>query len=172
MSITVIVFGLFAAITVLSGTFLALTRNLLHAAFSLFAVLFGVAGLYVFAQAEFLAVTQVIVYVGGILVILLFGIMLTDKLRELRPGTGLVNFFPGVVLATAMFFALALMIREFPLPTASPQGIGDDVHAIGQATLTAYLLPFELVSILLLSVLIGAAYLTRREKTNTAGGDA
>lgn len=163
MSITIILFGLFAAITVAGGLLLALVRNLIHAAFLLFVVLFGVAGLYVFAQAEFLAVAQVIVYVGGILVLLIFGVMLTNKLRELRPATGFVHVLPALMASLAMFFALALLILSMP---ERPSGAvaADDVKEIGKATLTYYLLPFELVSILLLAVLMGAAYLSRRDK--------
>lgn len=166
MSIAPLVLGLFAAITVVGGLLLALARNLIHAAFLLFVVLFGVAGLYVFAHAEFLAVAQVIVYVGGILILLIFGVMLTNKLRALRPGTGFVNVLPALLASLALFFALAALITALP-DKAPALAQADDVKAIGMATLTHYLLPFELVSILLLAVLMGAAYLSRRNPALT-----
>lgn len=165
MSIETIIFGLFALVTVAGGLLLALTRNLIHAAFLLFVVLFGVAGLYVFAGAEFLSVAQVVVYVGGILVILLFGVMLTHKLRDLRPTTGFVNVVPAAMAALALFFGLALLVQSIPFPALSKTTPASDVKEIGLATLTEFLLPFELVSILLLAVLMGAAYLTRRDKS-------
>lgn len=166
MTLSTIIFGLFALVTVAGGLLLAVVRNLIHAAFMLFVVLFGVAGLYVFAQAEFLAVAQVIVYVGGILVLLIFGVMLTNKLRDLRPATGFVHVLPALLASLAMFFALALLIESLP-PMPHAGGTADDVKAIGKATLTHYLLPFELVSILLLAVLMGAAYLSRRDQAAT-----
>lgn len=171
MSMATVIFYLFAAITAGSGLILAGTRSLIHAGFMLFALLFGVAGMFVFAQAEFLAMMQIVIYVGGILVILLFGIMLTQKMKDMSPKSGIVNLIPGAVIALAMFLALGLMIREMPVVGMTAPKV-DDVRAIGIATLTDYLLMFELVSILLLAVLIGAAYLTRKEKTNTGGESA
>jgi NADH-quinone oxidoreductase subunit J len=103
------------------------------------------------------------VYVGGILVILIFGVMLTNKLRDLRPETGFVNVFPALLASLALFFALALLIESLPERTAVALP-ADDVKEIGKATLTHFLLPFELVSILLLAVLMGAAYLSRRDR--------
>jgi|NOAtaT_6_FD_contig_21_1002957_length_564_multi_6_in_0_out_0_1 NADH-quinone oxidoreductase subunit J len=169
MTATDVIFFLFAGITAISGILLAFTRNLVHGAFVLFAVLFGVAGLFVFAGGEFLSMVQIILYVGGILVLLMFGIMLTQKMKELEPRTGIVNILVGSLLALAMFGFLLAMVFSFDVPAFAPS-TGDDVKAIGLATLTDYLLPFELVSILLLAVLIGAAYMARRQSQIPKGG--
>ncbi|MEM7035754.1 MAG: NADH-quinone oxidoreductase subunit J [Bacteroidota bacterium] len=168
MTVETLIFWAFALLTAGGGLMLALTKNVIYAAFTLFIVLFGMGAMYVFAGAEFLAVSQVIVYVGGILVILLFGVMLTHKIREVNPRTEIVNLFPGLLAAGALFGALLLLIREtapqiaLAAATHPPAAAINDVHQIGKATLTHYLLPFELVSILLLIVLVGAAYLTRK----------
>jgi len=164
----------FAGITLIGGLTLAFTRNIIYATFMLFVVLFGVAGLYVFYGAEFLAISQIIVYVGGILVILLFGVMLTHKLKDLRPRTEIVNLIPGFLIAGGLFSLFVAMVakldfnRELASETISMGSaapvVADNVEKIGVGTLTEYLLPFEIVSVLLLVVLIGAAYLSRRSK--------
>ncbi|MEM1000366.1 MAG: NADH-quinone oxidoreductase subunit J [Bacteroidota bacterium] len=167
MSAETLIFYAFALLTAGGALALALSRNVIYAAWILFVVLFGMAGMYVFAGAEFLAVSQVIIYVGGILVIILFGVMLTQKIRGNRPRTGLINILPGLMLAVGMFLALLQLIFSLdlgPLPGSAPRAESalSDVSAIGQATVTDFLLPFEAISVLLLAALMGAAYLTRK----------
>ena len=175
MSITEIAYLAFAGITLGGAGILAFTRNIIHAVFLLFVVLFGTAGLYVFYGAEFHAVSQVVVYVGGILVILIFGVMLTHKFRDFKPKTQVVNFLPGLLAAGGLFVVFFLMVQELDfanleVPTSegaayqSVAVIDSDVERIGAETLTRYLLPFEAISVLLLAVLIGAAYLSRKAK--------
>lgn len=164
----------FAGVTLLGGLALAYTRNIIYAAFLLFVVLFGVAGLYVFYGAEFLAISQIIVYVGGILVILLFGVMLTHKLKDLKPQTEIVNLIPGFLIAGGLFALFVAMVSklDFSGPLASETiSMGSaapvlegNAEKIGVGILTEYLLPFEIASVLLLVVLIGAAYLSRKSK--------
>lgn len=167
LSLVEVAFWAFAAVTAGGGIALALTRNVIYGAFTLFVVLLGMAGLYVLLAAEFLAVSQVIVYVGGILVILLFGVMLTNKLRELKPRTEIVNLIPGLLVAGGLFACFAWMVGRLQLDVAgrfaqSESIPADEVNRIGIATLTDWILPFELISVLLLAVLVGAAYLTRK----------
>lgn len=121
------------------------------------------AALYVLAGAEFLAVSQVIIYVGGILILLLFGVMLTHKLRETKPRTGIVNLLPGLLVAgsllTGLIWGISSLDLAFPEP-AQPQV--EAVRGVGIATVTQFLLPFELISILLLIALVGAAFISRK----------
>lgn len=161
-----ILFIMFVAFTAITGLMLAVSRNIVRAAFWLFAVLFGVAGLFLFAGAEFLAMSQVILYVGGILVILLFGIMLTQKMRDLDPSTEMHNVVPGLLLSGGLFVGCHFLITGYSgvdhttLPPAAP--LAPDVQHTGIQTVTDYLLPFEVISVLLLTALIGAAYISRR----------
>jgi NADH-quinone oxidoreductase subunit J len=177
MSITAadILFLLMVAFTAGAGLMLAVTRNVVRAGFWLFAVLFGMAGLFVFAGAEFLAMSQVILYVGGILVLLLFGIMLTQKVRDLDPRTDLYNVLPALALCVALFGGCHFLIRGYgeaqgSLPMETIEAATPDVQNTGNALVTDYLLPFEVVSVLLLAALIGAAYLSRRPSQK--GGSA
>lgn len=160
-----IVFIGFAVLTLAGAVGLVLTRKLVHAAFLLFVVLFGVAAFFVMAGAEFLAVSQVIVYVGGILILIIFGVMLTQRDLLNYGGAG----WNRVPLALVLSAGLGLIIWRVmgrieweSLPSYQTESIPlDGVEQIGIQTVTSYVLPFELISILLLIALVGAAYLAR-----------
>lgn len=158
------VFYIFAAITVISGATVVLSKSLIHSAFALLGTFFGVAGLYVFLGADFLAGAQVLIYVGGILILLLFGVMLTRRSDELSLAVSTVQFKPGLVLASLVFATLVLVATKTPWhrPLAVPER-APTTKAIGNAFLGEQLLPFELSSVLLLVALVGAATLVRRE---------
>lgn len=159
-----LIFYLFAAITVVSGIIVVNAKNIVHAAFAMLLTFFGVAGIYVLLGADFLAVVQIMVYVGGILILLLFGVMLTNKITNVEIRSGSIQVIPAVI-GLAVFSAILLWImtttnwksESFELPfTTSIE--------IGQVLLSQYVLIFELLGILLLIALIGAASIARRDK--------
>jgi len=84
MTLTTILFYVFAGMIGISTLLIFLMKNILYAAFFLLLALLGVAGIYVLVGADFLAATQIIVYVGGVLILLMFGIMLTHKNPNLQ----------------------------------------------------------------------------------------
>ena len=157
----------FALMTVASALLVVTVRNIVHAAFSLMVTLFGVAGLYVFLQADFLAATQVIVYVGGILVLILFGVMMTSGRLEMRIHIERGQLLLGGVVALALLTLLLTVIANTP----AWKNLTDDgtefpptTERIGELILDGpFLLPFEVVSVLLLVALIGAALISRKE---------
>jgi NADH-quinone oxidoreductase subunit J len=159
-----IAFWGFAGLTLLAALGLALSRKLIYASFLLFVVLFGVAALFVFAGAEFLAVSQVIVYVGGILILIIFGVMLTQRDLLNSPERSYRRLLPGLMVSGALGW---LLWRSFGRLDPSlwagseAQPALTNTEQLGVQTLTRYLLPFELISLLLLIALIGAAYLAR-----------
>jgi len=165
-----IVFAIFALITLFSAICLALTKKMVYAAFLLFMVLFGIAAIFVFAQAEFLAVSQIIVYVGGILILLVFGIMLTNrKLLEspqteiIQPlGAGFASMWvlAGLGYATYQNDWGKIAVANTQVNTTNLAYT--NTQFIGKELLTSYLLPFELMSVVLLVALIGAAYIARK----------
>ena len=158
-----VLFFLIAALVVLSGYWVVMSPNLVHSAVSLLFTLFGVAGLYVYLYADFIAVSQVIIYVGGILVLIIFGVMLTNKLDDPK----LSNQSQNQLIAGV--FCLALLIFQFQIIFNTKWNVQDlitresTVNEIGYMLLTDYLLPFEVVSVLLLAALIGAAMLSRKK---------
>jgi NADH-quinone oxidoreductase subunit J len=161
-----VIFYLFAALTVSSAAFVVLTRNVIYSAFSLLFTFFGVAALYVFLSVDFIAVTQVVVYVGGILVLLLFGVMFTNTIMNPGQKTEVTNIIPGIVLLVAVIGSLLYTFyHTHGWMTSGKTLQGSIVRSIGFETMSRYDLPFEMVSILLLATLIGAAYLARFDKS-------
>lgn len=163
MNVYDFIFYLFAVITVLSAFFVVTNRNVVYSAFFLLFTFFGVAGIYVLLGADFVAIVQLIVYVGGILILLLFGVMLTNKITNVEIKTGTINIYPAVIgvglLSGSLLAALITsnwksFSTEAPLPTTA---------ALGTMLLQEYALIFELLGIILLIALIGAASIARRE---------
>ncbi|ASQ90713.1 NADH-quinone oxidoreductase subunit J [Prosthecochloris sp. GSB1] len=160
-----VIFYLFAAITVFSAAFVVFSRNVIYSAFSLLFTFFGVAALYVFLSADFIAVTQIVVYVGGILVLLLFGVMFTNKIMKTDLRTEVINIVPGLLILVATVGGLAYLFVQRAGWFTSDTGLqGSVVERIGFETMSRYVLPFEMASILLLLALIGAAFLARFDK--------
>ena len=166
-TLTNTIFYSFALLTVGSALLVVTVRNIVHAAFSLMVTLFGVAGLYVFLQADFLAATQVIVYVGGILVLILFGVMMTSGRLEMRIHIERGQLLLGGVVALALLMLLLTVIANTPVwknLTDDGTELPPTTERIGELILNGpFLLPFEVVSVLLLVALIGAALISRKE---------
>jgi|SRR5665213_2782379 len=172
-------FYIMSFIVVASALFVAATRNLVRAIFMFFITLFALAGLYVLALADFVAITQVVIYVGGILVLILFAFMLSG--RETLNTLGRqqnkfisINKIPAILLAGLFLIVLINMIqgvdanhlvwikKSIQLKNDIPAN-ANMTENIGVNLMTRYLLPFEAISILLMTALIGAAHLSRKE---------
>ncbi len=154
------IFFLFAAVAVVAGLAILLSTNIVRMAYWLIAMLISVAGLYFLMGAYFLGVIQILVYVGGVAVLLVFGVMLTS--RQLAP-----NLRPGplealwlMVVTAVLLVGLVLSILRVHLEQ-STLAATNSVADIGHNLLGEFLGPFELVSVLLLVALLGAAYLAR-----------
>ena len=164
MNLYDIIFYLFAAVTVISAIVVVTSKNIIYAAFSLLFTLFGIAGLYVLLGADFVAVVQIMVYVGGILILLLFGVMLTNKITSVDIRTGTTNIYPALLGAMLILGAVVVIVLSTNW-VVIPNEIGKTTTVgIGKLLLTQYVLIFELLGILLLVALIGAASIARREK--------
>ncbi len=159
-----IIFYLFAAITLVSAVVVVNAKNIIHAAFSLLLTLFGVSGIYILLGADFLAIVQIMVYVGGILILLLFGVMLTNKITNVEIRTGVVYVFPAIIVVGAFTAILFSVITSTNWHTGSFEIPQTTTKMLGHLLLTDYVLVFELLAILLLIALIGAASIARRDK--------
>ena len=164
-----IIFLLCAALIFASALMVVTTRNLIHAALWLVAALFGVAVLYAILDASFMAVVQVVVYIGAIAILFIFAVMLTrremrDRGPQLRKGWWL-----AALLGLLVFAGLAFMLITQPginrTVADMPQGL-DTVKLLGKALVApdAYMLPFEVASVLLLAALVGAVYVAVGKK--------
>lgn len=154
----------FAALTVVSAVMVVAMKNLLHAAVSLFFCLSGVAGLYLLIGADFLGVAQLIVYAGGILVLIIFGVFLTARIYDVKPEirSHRLTARVGGAVAALVFLVIFTVLSKttFPMREVSFE---PTTAGLGTLLLTKYLLPFELVSVLLLFAMVGAAILVRKE---------
>src|SRR5687768_8809349 len=148
-------FYLFAAMAGLSAVGLVLSRNIVRSAVCLLFTLTGVAGLYFLLGAEFLAAVQLVVYAGGTLILIIFGVMLTSKSPYSRFEPKLGEVMIAISIAIVLMFALTLgvtktIFKDEPIETGLYP-----VDKLGQVLLGDYLVPFEVVSVLLLAVMIG-----------------
>lgn len=162
MSIYDIIFYLFAAITVISAFFVVTTRNIVYSAYYLLFTFFGVAGIYVLLGADFIAVVQLVVYVGGILILLLFGVMLTNKITNVQIKTGTVKLVPAVVGVALLAGALGAILLNTNWKTENSIIPVPTTHSLGMLLIQQYAVVFELLGILLLIALIGAASMARK----------
>jgi NADH-quinone oxidoreductase subunit J len=155
------IFWFIAAITIISAAFVVLNNQLIYSAVALLFTLFGVAGLYVFLWADFIAGVQILVYVGGILVLVIFGIMLTNKIKSVRISHKSMQQGVGGAISLWLFIFLYSALFKAPWVISDAVEPSGTVREIGTLLLTDYLLPFEVISVLLLGALIGAAVLSR-----------
>ena len=179
-------FLLFALITCWFAVAVVVTGNVVRMAFYLILSLGGVAGLFFLAGADFVGAMQLMIYVGGTLVLLVFGVMLTGQapLLNLKTTGGqwvLAAIVGGSLIAVLLQAAFSVDQWTGPttvqqpdgLQTATPLGLGllgvrvdqlDQPDAISRGGMSGYLLVFEIISVHLLVVLVGAAYLARAKR--------
>ncbi len=156
-----LLFIVVAAATLGAAFMVVTTRNLMHAALWLIAALFGIAIFYVLLNAGFLAVAQVVIYIGAIATLMIFVVMMTRRLVQDNRRQVNQGWWLAAILSIALFGGLAWMLSGwdgfFTQPAALPQGI-DPLIVLGQALVSpnAFILPFELASVLLLAAMIGA----------------
>jgi len=171
VTLETILFAVIASATGLSALAVVFSRNIVRSAVWLLFTLIGVSLLYFLLGAEFVGATQLIVYVGGTMVLVVFGVMLTAQQQFLRIRTRPQEWLVGGVLAASLFVLLVTVSlrlgegRQSPAAETLP-GAGQ----LGVGFLTTYLLPFEIISVHLLVVLIGAAYLARAKRKPVEGG--
>ena len=172
MTLTQIIFIVFAAITLLSGLFCVTTRNMFHAALYLVVSLFGVASTFAMLEASFLAAAQLIVYVGAVAILIIFAVMLTrggagslSTKRTFNTQAGLA----AVVTAVTLFILLRV-VPFFNYPVQNADVPADLLPKLGQALVNDFALPFEVASVLLLAALVGAIYIARERRKGEVEG--
>jgi len=158
---TAVLFYLFAIMTGVSALSVVISQNIVRTAVALLFTLAGVAGMYFLLNAEFLAAVQLVVYAGGTLILIIFGVMLTSKGPFTRFSPKLGEVIIALSLGGIMLFALSAAILKTNFSNEPLAGGGYPIDQLGQVLLGDYLVPFEVVSVLLLAVMIGAAYLAK-----------
>jgi NADH-quinone oxidoreductase subunit J len=158
-----VAFGIIAAAIVLSAFMVVTTKNIVHAALFLVIVLGGVAAQYFLLTAEFVGWVQVLIYIGAIVVLFLFGIMLTRA--PMRPTESYDNDQRAAAGALALLLLAGLVVLfakafgRFHITFAKPV----TTAVISDSIFRTYIIPFEVVSMLLLAALVGAVVLARKD---------
>ena len=158
-----VAFGVLAAGMVLAALGVVRTNNVVHAALYLVVVLAGGAAQFILLGAEFVAWVQVLVYIGAVIVLFLFGIMLTRA--PMRADEDLDNDLKWPAAVTSVFLAGILVtllvdtFEDFEVELTEPT----PTTAITSAIFRTYIIPFEVVGVLLLAALVGAVVLARKD---------
>lgn len=156
------IFVILGAFSTVAALRLVTAKNVVHAALYLVAALAGVGGVYLLLAAEFVAWVQVLIYVGAIVVLLLFGLMLTrapigrEALDNQQRGFAAIIGL-GILAGLTILVWDAFSGARIDLATTRTAGVGNSLF-------TTFVLPFEVVSFLLLAALIGAIVLARKEE--------
>ncbi len=165
-----VLFWVFGALAVAGTLVVILSRNPVNSAIGLLFCFFTTACLYVLLDAQFVAVIQVLIYAGAIMVLFLFTIMLlnleTDIKKEVTsPGTRIL----GISIGSGILFEIALLLWHYRitpfLGTYTPEKLSltGNIQAIGRSIFRDYILPFEILSVLLIIGIIGAVVLAKRD---------
>ena len=158
-----IFFAIIAAAMVISALGVVTTKNVVHAALFLVIVLAGGAAQFILLGQEFVAWVQVLVYIGAVIVLFLFGIMLTRA--PMHPTESLDNSlrWPGLVVSVFLAGVLStLLVDAYHADKVEPSA-PIRTAAVTKSVFTVYIIPFEVVGVLLLGALIGAVVLARKD---------
>lgn len=182
MSASAVVFYILSFFILATGLLAVTSRKIFRSAIWLLFSLTGIAGLYFWLQMEFVAAVQVVVYVGGIVVLIIFSIFLTQQSGKDLPAPLRSRAIFSVLAVCAGFLLTCVLLRQYTFPSALPGGTGHNaigvragdmagdvsVGNIGTQLLSTsehgYVLPFEVISILLLAAMVGCIVIAMKTK--------
>jgi len=160
------VFIVISLVVLFSGFRVVTSKNVVHAALFLVGALAGTAGLFLLLSAEFVAWVLVLVYIGAVIVLFLFGIMITRAPTGFDEGLDTENKVLPAILAGGVFLMMAwASIDAFGTALISSTGTPTSTELIGESLLGRFVIPFEVVSFVLLAALIGGITIARRDLT-------
>ena len=158
-----VAFWSLAVVLVGSALAVVLSKNLFHSVLWLALALTGTAGVFLLLEAEFLAAVQLLLYAGGVVTIVVFAIVVTARLVGERISQTNRHITAGAMMSIALVALVVNAISRQPLATAAQPLTGDVTRTIGESVLTRFVLPFELLGVLMLAAMLGAVYFARPE---------
>ncbi len=164
-----LVFFLLAFLTIVSSLMVVSSRNIFHSAIFLILALFGVAGLFVLLEAPFLAAAQVLIYVGAIAILMIFAVMLTARIADTNLRYTNEQVPTGLAISLGLLVIMLYSLWNTPIPVSSAAMEGGAGRKLGELFLTKFILPFEIVSVLLLAALIAALVIAKKDGPLGAG---
>jgi NADH-quinone oxidoreductase subunit J len=162
------VFYLISAFAVGGALAAVLLKNLVHAALALTIAFFGLALLFLRLDAQFAGFAQILVYVGAVAILVVFAILLTRGSEVPKEGVFSKSWLTGLAIAAGVFAVLAWAVMQAaPWLTneAAPPVV--TVNDIGNALMSRYVLPLEIIAVLLTAALLGAVIVAMHDKTDT-----
>ena len=163
MTLSDLAFWVLSVLLVGSALAVVLSKNLFHAVLWLALALTGTAGIFLLLNAEFLAAVQLLLYAGGIITIVVFAIVVTERLvgeRLSQTNRGVVS---GALVAIALLVIIVNTLMQRELPSTPLPQLSDITRLMGEQVLTTFVLPFELLALLMLVAMLGAIYFARPE---------
>ncbi|MGD0831433.1 MAG: NADH-quinone oxidoreductase subunit J [Terracidiphilus sp.] len=159
------VFYILAALTVVGGLAAVLLKNTVHCALALTVAFAGLALLFLELDAQFAGFAQILVYIGAVAILVVFAILLTKGSETPTGGVFSKLWLVGLAIAAAVFAVLGwAVLRTAPmLPRSAPVPVVT-VQQIGQALMGRYVLPLEIIAVLLTAAMIGAVIIAIHEK--------
>ncbi len=158
-------FAIIAGLTVGSAIAAMSLRNLVHCALSLVVTFAGLAALFLQLNAQFVGFAQVLVYVGAVAILIVFAILLTRSAEPGPPAPTTTGAGWGIAIAIAAFLAMAgAVTSSVVMQRAAPPPSAVTVRAIGEKLMTDYVLPLEVIGLLLTAAMIGAVIIAMQEK--------
>ena len=162
MAATFIILGLLT----LAGAIAAMSlRNLVHCALALTVAFAGLAALYLQLDAQFVGFAQILVYIGAVAILIVFAILLTRGSETPKPSILSPSWLGGIAVAVVVFGVLAMTIVRSTVTNRDPPTAPEvSVRQLGEQLMTKYLLPLEVIGLLLTAALIGAVIIAMQEK--------
>jgi NADH:ubiquinone oxidoreductase subunit 6 (subunit J) len=157
-------FWILSGMLVGSALAVVLSKNLFHAVLWLALALTGTAGVFLLLDAEFLAAVQLLLYAGGIITIVVFAIVVTERLIGERLSQTSRSIGSGAVASIVLLGIIVSTLVRRPLAVTPLPQVADVTRVIGTEVMTTYVLPFELLALLMLAAMLGALYFARPEE--------
>jgi len=159
-------FYLFAALSVAGGLAAVTLKNTVHCALALTVAFAGLALLFLDLDAQFAGFAQILVYIGAVAILVVFAILLTRGSETPKDGVFSTTWLAGLAIAAAVFAVLgwAVLQSQYLLPQGTPATPTVTVDEIGRALVGRYVLPLEIVALLLTAAMIGAVIVALHER--------
>lgn len=152
-----------ALVSILGGVLLITLTKVVHMVIALVFTFLGIAGIYMLLSAEFVAIVQILIYSGAITIVMLFGIMLTKHQENDAPAKGGWGNFSLLAAIAGFAVAVYLGIYNLDIPVQPTALHEENTKQIGIELFSKYVIPFEVMSVLLLVALVGAIVLAKKD---------